>query len=499
MTREEELRLRGRALQLMIQQREKQEAPEAWYEDFGEGLGVSALSTYGGIKQLLGTETEEDRERLADWKRDAAQSGWGTAGQVVGEAAQMAVPGGLAFKGLKAAAAAKNIANVGWKARTALDAGLSAAHGGLQATEDGESHLGNALSGGAFGVLGGAAGAGIGKALKGIRKTKEAQKLIDEGVRLTPGQAAEGGLVQALEALGQWTVGIGKPILKARRGALEDWNVRALQAAAPKGVNISDYGVKGFNQLKNSIDDAYAKAWSKVEAPGNEKIFSIISKAHKAQSRLGPDQRRTIEFLNDDLVDLSESFTKEKLLSLDKSIRNQMNKAIDAKEFDLVDTLKEMRSNLRAAGSRETEVELKLLDRKYPRFLALARAASRKIDARGEPVDPSLFSPEDLRAALRSMSSPVKYATQRGSLFNLADLGSVTVGRKSRQPLIDVRKAIVQHIPGPDLGDGFRRFVLGETDFQKGSLRNLNKLADALRQYGVSPATAAQAYAASGE
>ena len=62
---------------------------EAWYEDFGEGLAVSGMDTYYGIKDLVTDLDDEDRARLKDWKEDAAQSGWGTGGRVVGEMAQL--------------------------------------------------------------------------------------------------------------------------------------------------------------------------------------------------------------------------------------------------------------------------------------------------------------------------------------------------------------------------------------------------------------------------
>ena len=82
---------------------------EAFYQDFGEGIGASALETWEGGKDLLSktglvdAPDESDLARLKDWQDDAGQSGWGTAGKIVGDIGQMAAGGGLIGAGLKAA------------------------------------------------------------------------------------------------------------------------------------------------------------------------------------------------------------------------------------------------------------------------------------------------------------------------------------------------------------------------------------------------------------
>ena len=80
---------------------------EAWYEDFGEGLVTSLMKTGAGIKDLIVGLDEEDKALVADWAADAAESGWGKGGEVVGDIAQIALPAGVLVKAAKVAGMAK--------------------------------------------------------------------------------------------------------------------------------------------------------------------------------------------------------------------------------------------------------------------------------------------------------------------------------------------------------------------------------------------------------
>jgi len=109
---------------------------ESKFEDFGEGIVASGLSTYYGLKDLVTDVTDEDRARLKDWRDDAGESWAGTAGQVVGELGQLAIPGGAAMKiGGGLSKAMKTI-----KGQSALAAGL----GGAQLPGEESSRLANA-------------------------------------------------------------------------------------------------------------------------------------------------------------------------------------------------------------------------------------------------------------------------------------------------------------------------------------------------------------------
>jgi hypothetical protein len=112
---------------------------EPWYEDFAEGVVSSGMGTYYGIKDLTVGMDDEDKARLKDWKEDAAQSGWGTAGNVVGEVAQLALPGGAALKGAKALNAAGKLAKTAKALPLATDVLASSALGYVKPPEEGKT------------------------------------------------------------------------------------------------------------------------------------------------------------------------------------------------------------------------------------------------------------------------------------------------------------------------------------------------------------------------
>lgn len=115
-------------------------------DKFMAGVGKSAVDTAEGIGQLLGMVPES---RVAERRQrdEPLMHGAGLAGNIVGQAAQMAVPvpAGLAAKG--ASALGRAAPYVGAAARSGL---FSAAQG----TTGDESRLGNAGMGAALGVAG---------------------------------------------------------------------------------------------------------------------------------------------------------------------------------------------------------------------------------------------------------------------------------------------------------------------------------------------------------
>ena len=120
---------------------------ESAFQDFGEGLGVSALSTWEGGKDLLSktglvdAPDASDLARLQDWRDDAGQSGWGTAGEVVGDVAQILAGGGLGGAALKGA----TMIPKALKGAVAMDTAAAGLLGGTQTQGGVDERLGGAV------------------------------------------------------------------------------------------------------------------------------------------------------------------------------------------------------------------------------------------------------------------------------------------------------------------------------------------------------------------
>lgn len=148
-------------------------------DQFGLGVAEQAIAAGAGINSLLkkvgwGTDKLPSQEELTALRNYNEGSGYATAGNVAGGVAGMLLPGAMAAKLGKGALAA--------------DALLSAGEGYLTADE-GKRGQGAALGTGGS-VAGSALGSLAGRIVSPVGKiTPAAQKLMDKGVRLTPGQA----------------------------------------------------------------------------------------------------------------------------------------------------------------------------------------------------------------------------------------------------------------------------------------------------------------------
>jgi hypothetical protein len=257
-------------------------APHApgYIEQFAGGakhaLDRAALGLEGAVKgaanYIPGVNWEMDPENVQNVKRGEAfvkQTGpASTVGQIAGDVGLSLAPvAGAAGKATQLARALR----MGKWAPLAGDVAANAGYSALTAPED----RGTAA---AFGGGGAAAGRVVARTLGGaVRPTTQAQELMDQGVRMTPGQAGEGVMGQAAklyeDALGAVPI-LGRPVKAAQREGLEDWNRQVLLKAGKSPQAIEDVGSvsinrgapigqKGIDLLKKQYDDAYAELFPK--------------------------------------------------------------------------------------------------------------------------------------------------------------------------------------------------------------------------------------------
>jgi len=442
----------------------KDEEPDAWYEDFAQGLGYSGLNTYYGIKGLFTDLTTDEKNRLADWKIDATDSGWGKAGEVTGELAQLLIPGGVGLKAAKGLSKLGSLGKLAAKATPfAADVAGSAGLGYVQNPTFGTSRTENALEGAGSAVLGGALGSIGSKLIRGINKTPEARRLLKEGVPLTPGQASESGTMRGVEALMSWAPIVGKGTQDARAGSLIEWNKNLLNKVAPEGVTITRAGTGGFKQLTRGFEKAYNEAWKSAKRFNPQGITKTVDNIVDSARRLNDESRRVLRNTLEDLGDLTRDFNYQKLSQMDNSLRRGIDSAATKKDWELARALKDVRKNIREAAGPELSKKVAAVDKKYGGFMAISKASGSK-NARREG---GIMRPGDVLDALYTGKNKEKAKQGLGRLRRFAQQGEATVGRQEIKPLLNMRKAMVRNMPSPP-GMGFAgRVVLGESAGQK--------------------------------
>lgn len=144
------------------------------------------------------------------------------------------------------------------------DLALGAGYGAGSADDPNDSRLGGAVTGGLFGLAGGAAGRGVaratGRAVAGI--TDPARSYLSErGVPQTIGQMLGGTAKRVEDRLSGFPL-IGDQIMRRRAEGIEGFNQAAFkEALAPIGATTGDViREAGIEQAQNAVSDAYANA-----------------------------------------------------------------------------------------------------------------------------------------------------------------------------------------------------------------------------------------------
>jgi hypothetical protein len=500
MTREETLQAYAKlkAMQQLLQQRQaaRQQQPQAqpqqdltyMSEDdsalkkFGHGLALSGVELGLGVKDLFTKLSDNDKKVLEMMRRDAQETGgWGTAGRITGEVGQLALPAGVLAK----AAKAKNLSKLGLAAG---ELGIAAAHGGFMMPEEGQSRTDRALESGLGALVGMGAGKVLGKTLKGFTPTKAAQKLIDEGITLTPGQASKSGFPRGSEYVLNVLPFTAKSVERQRERAVQQMNKVALNKAAPEGVTVTEGGHEGIKQLKTAFPKAYKKAWEKAGKLDDNSLLSLMQDVENLYD-IGDIGKTPIKRLNDKIgVYLGDKSAKN-LDMLDNQFRKEIKSAWSQNKPDLAEELGKARSKLRQNINPQAKEALENIDKQYGKYSVVKRATESLSGA--TPNDEMLagfYDPKELLKA--SVSQGKKYggkaATGEGPLQDFAGAATASMARKEPNPLVNMIRGVSRNIEVPFLSDPIFQFgsnvAMGRTSGQQA----MRAMADYLRRQGFS-------------
>ena len=470
-----------------------------WLDEAGKGLVTSGMGTYLGVKDLFTDVSDAEKETLADWKADSSDSGWATAGEVVGDIAQLALPGGVLTKAAKAAGAIRGAGALGrattMSAPVVGDVAASAALGAAKMPDEGKTRSERAMSD-AGGAMGGHyLGKALGRLGKGIKKSPEAQKLLDEGVYLTPGHASANEALRDLENVTRFVPFIAKGTQKAQKRSLKEWNKNILNKAAPEGTDVTDVGFEGFKQLKQGVNNAYDKAWSaagKVPKDATRKmendIIDVLDEFDTADAGVLNRVWKNIENLTDEGSD-------KQLKALDNMLRKEIKKS-KTSPSNLGETLKDLRTTLRKGLPDDVQKGLLAVDKKYPAYLAVKKAVHKSRKNAGE------FTPNQLATDAGIVGGETLGATGEAALLKQAVEAEKLVGTPKHGELVGLLRRIASIAPTPLPLQTMGNMVLGQTMPQKGATAAARKVAEtavgkALREY-ASGARIGSAYINSG-
>lgn len=441
-------------------------------QDFSEGIGVAGLETYYGAKDLLGLGEESDTETLDAWKRAAGESGWGTAGRVTGELAQLAIPGTAGVKAASKIPQAVRFAQ-GMKAGTRLGADVAgaAALGGIRTPDETESRTQNALVSGAAAGGGAVLGKTLGILGTGIKGSRAAQRLKDMGVKLTAGQQNE--VLKRIEGFMNLLPSTAKGVERSRERSYNSL-LRKMQAKAdPEGrlfnasMMMERQTPKEINRaLYQTFKEGYESAWgqtgqisptgiSRMEQALTGNLHKMTAGQQKATQRLGAEIAEKLGDPRNSLKDVDDLIREY--------WKNPGKNPAKVRVFNQM--LKDVRGSLRNELPEPQRQLLSQLDDKYKKFKVLQNAST----AAAAEKRAGVITLEDLQQGNRQVTSQFQRSMGDEPFGNMLD-DYAKVRGQPKEPLLGTSRAIIKEIPDV-LQTRHLQSVLGGTAPWQGPLR----------------------------
>lgn len=295
---------------------------------------------------------------------------------------------------------------------------------------------------------------GVGNALaRGVAPTilPAAQRLLDQGVRLLPGQM-RGGALKSLEEVSTSVPFSGAAVAGAQRRAVEDWN-RAMydKVLRPLGEHYlgKDVGTKGLATVKKKLSDAYEvlkpKIHFKADAQYENEVAELKDLVFGLPGDLSTAFNNIVSRVNK-MMGSSKYMdgptfkeVESELTELVRDWKNPQNSPLERKVGDAVKSLLgSLRANLERVNPAERDA-LRRLNTAWAGYMRLRDAGTRRVNSSG------VFSPSDVLMAERKLGGRPSFADGEGLLQKEATDAMEVMGNRY-----------------PDSGTGRRYATLGE-------------------------------------
>ena len=394
-----------------------------WGEQALAGIGGGMLNAGTNIGNMLGLVSDEDVTSQSEAYGALGDTTAGMLGQIGGEVLATAPlgmgAGALAGRVLPGAARAAGLGSA------ARNAGIMATEGATEGAilaGPGQRGQGAVLGAGLGGTVSGI-GSAAGRMVRGAPVDAQAQRLLDAGVDLTPGQVNPGGVMSQIEA----SMGGRQMAAGARQNAVDDTFRAILREASPTG-QIDE----AAHSLNNALDDVYqqfGQEYDKVrgfpismanQTGGGRSLDDLIDGVVNRAPGVTDDARKAEQSWLQDLLSQTD---------IDRGMSGLRRKFNDPTLVDSGTILK-MRSNLRTrirekrlSGNTDydvirmlqsTEEQLtKMLDQLPGRNLKDLKAVDSKYGTYKLAED-ILVKRGDTELTPNRMSQAVKQATESG-------------------------------------------------------------------------------------
>lgn len=377
------------------------------------GAGAATDRAIRGVKKLFGADTSTGDADAELYKEYGKQLGTaGTVGEIGADVAMLAVPGSKLLKGanaLRKALATRGMAGTGTAAMLGTDLGGNAAINAAVSPENRDTAA-------MLGAGGAAGGRVLARTLGGAMRESvapQAQRLIDAGIHITPGQALTGpqaGIVArtirgAEDKITSIPV-LGDVIANAQQRGLKSFNTNRINdALVPIGAKVKTAGVEALDAADQHISDAYDKVIPLISIDPAKGLSEIIA----GQARAAADPLFDIAHTNKlemfvdrrimPLLAGGTTITGDVAKKLDSELgelgRKYMNSGVGNEPLGrgFLELRKSWRSAMEGATPKARQ-SLQDADQAFAKLLPLLKA--------GEKSAHGVFTPKQLSDALRT-------------------------------------------------------------------------------------------------
>lgn len=267
------------------------------------GYGRAWTNTGRGLGQLVGAIPQERVDDAARADAPLLKTGAGTAGNVLGNVAQMIAPGGAAMRGAQLAGLGARAAPIAASAMT------GGALGAALPTVGDETRLGNAAKEAALGAAGGAVGEGVAALARGGREALApavkalAQKAEAYGIPVTAAQMSDSAFVKTLQSA------LSK-LPFSGQGKLYETQQAAFNRAIGRTFGVEadaitpEVAAAAKQRLGQEFDRLTAKNKLTLTDESISRIADVVQRAGKTGTA---DNARTVSNLADELINKSEN------------------------------------------------------------------------------------------------------------------------------------------------------------------------------------------------
>jgi hypothetical protein len=419
-------------------------AGQPWHENLRAGVGHGMLNVVKNVGNIAGVVDDQEIADLKARDKPLTDTTAGKVGSFIGETAATAIPAGGVASGVArlGKAGAKVAGNL--VGRGAIE---GAAQGAILA--DPGERVEGATTGAVAGAALPAAGAAYRGARSGVRPTKEANRLLKEGVDLSPGQMNPKGVLNQIEQAAEQVPVVGQLVKGVRDRAEQQFQQKSVQKAAPPGTDIPlgkpdqmlDAAYRAFQPLYDQargfpVNDAVLRnaMGVKMQLPAVAALAKAFVDATGGRAvRATSETRKGVDsFLKEQLTAISNRhLTSDDLLALRSAIRTEGRRArisTDAQEQAAADLLKRaelaVTKGIKASISKSAAQALDVGDQHYRVYKVLEDAVYRAGDR------PRGFTPNDLSQSVRKSTGKGEYA--RGGGGKLREMSSA--GREALDP-----------------------------------------------------------------